>query len=113
MSQKVRTVDYVKLHVSHGKAKTLIITAIGTVPTAAWTNAHLVAFVYVMAPVDGIYDFDFVAQPPTGIPLDVVSVIPATLAWPDYPDDVKGVRIHSSTNFLEKPLSGAEPLSFP
>ena len=44
----------------------LLITATGQVPMPGWSNPELVPYIYIQAPPDGIYDFDFVGEPPRG-----------------------------------------------
>ncbi|MCR9255332.1 MAG: hypothetical protein NXI16_04475 [Alphaproteobacteria bacterium] len=88
------------------------VEAVGEVPTSGWTNAMLVPRVYVDPPADGIQDFDFVAEEPTGDVAQIVSEIPAQpFFFYDMPDWVVGVRVHGANNAVEEffPIGG-EPI---
>ena len=76
----------------------LRLCAVGTVPTAGWTKPTLKPVVYVQAPPDGIYDFDFEATPPSGIVIQRLTMVRAFKVWPNAPKSVKGVRIHGAKN---------------
>jgi hypothetical protein len=80
---------------------TLQIYVLGMVPTPCYGNARLEPFYYVNPPEDGIWDFSFVADNPGGICTQVITPITAVYYWPDYPQELKGVRIHTKTNKLE------------
>jgi hypothetical protein len=73
------------------------VSAIGKVPTTGWTHPDLAPWMYITPPKDGILDLDFVASPPTGIVLQVLTRISITKAFP-IPKWVLGVRVHTSTN---------------
>lgn len=76
----------------------LQIVASGIAPTSGWSNPQLVPYTYVQAPPDGIYDFDFMATPPQDIVAEVITPIRAQYIWPIFPQELSGVRIHTSTN---------------
>ncbi|MGC1304828.1 MAG: hypothetical protein WA840_20860 [Caulobacteraceae bacterium] len=76
-----------------------LIKAYGFVHTTGWTHAVLTPYVYVMPPRDGIWDFDFSAQPPSGISGPAVSEIEASLHWAAAPD-FRGARVHTKTNVV-------------
>lgn len=100
---KVDSVDTVELAILKSKPPKLSIGASGRVPTAGWSAPELVPFVYVQSPPDGIYDFDFVAQPPPpdNIVAQVVSSISASLVLEKIPSGLRGVRIHAASNKKE------------
>ena len=82
------------------------ISAWGWVPTSGWSHPDLTPWIYIVPPADGILDLDFVATPPTGLVLQVITKISVTKvmlvpAW------VIGVRVHSSTNAREALIAGA------
>jgi len=60
---------------------------------------------YIRPPADGILDLDVLAEPPTGIVLQALIKISVARSFP-VPRWVRGVRIHTSTNTMEKMLSG-------
>ena len=63
-------------------------------------------WMYIKPPADGILDLDFVAEPPSGLVLQVFCKIGVVKAFP-VPAWVRGVRVHSSTNSVEAKLKGA------
>jgi hypothetical protein len=79
---------------------TVRICARGLVPTGGWTNPQLRPVIYIQAPPNGIYDFDFVATPPSGIVPQVVLPIKAMRLWQPYPVKLKGVRVKSAGNSI-------------
>jgi len=86
----------------------LHLSAQGTVPTSGWSSPRLTARIYIEPPADGIQDFDFVAAPPTGPALEVLSPIATSIAtmvesW------FRGVRIHAKHNTLEPGVVPGEP----
>ena len=81
------------------------VCARGTVPTGGWTNAQLRPVIYVQAPPNGIYDFDFVATPPTGIVPQVITPIKAVRIWTPYPAGLHGVRVKSAGNSVTAMLN--------
>lgn len=101
MDAKIYSVDEVSFGYTASEPPALVVAARGRVPTSGWSNGRLAPRVYVSPPSDGIWDFDFIAKAPSGIALQVISVIesePLVLVPPFW---VKGVRIHSSTNEIE------------
>jgi hypothetical protein len=82
-----------------------VITAYGHVPTGGWTNPQLEQRVYVAPPVDGVIDFDFVAQPPGGLAPDIVLPISAHTGVIFLPPWAKGVRVNSASNSITKSFS--------
>ena len=78
---------------------TLLLAALGQVPTSGWSSPELAGRVYITPPEDGIWDFDFLAQAPAGMAADVVTPILAVQAS-DAPDWVKGVRVHAANGAI-------------
>jgi hypothetical protein len=75
----------------------LFVAAMGTVPTSGWSHGQLSPRYPLVPPEDGIWEFDFVADAPHGIVLDVVLPITAVTIQ-GCPDWVKGVRIIARDN---------------
>jgi hypothetical protein len=96
--EKILEVAEIELAVLESFPPKLRITASGTVPTGGWSNPKLDPYIYIQAPLDGIYDFNFVADPPEGVATQVISPIEATFIMENLTSDVKGVRIHASQN---------------
>jgi hypothetical protein len=76
----------------------LIIKTSGIVTSSGWKNPRLVPHSFDQLPPDGIYDFDFVAEPPSDISLPVVMPIEANLRLESMRDNLKGVRIHAQNS---------------
>ena len=105
MSKHVIKVANVDLSLLKSNPPTLVISSGGFVSTSGWTNGRLEPRFYIDFPADGIQDFDFVADPPLGMALQVISPIVATpVEWSDPPAALKGVRVHSQTNSVESML---------
>jgi len=107
--EKILEVTEVRLAILESFPLQLHISARGTVPTGGWSNPRLKPHVNVQAPPDGIYGFDFVADPPEGIVAQVVSPIEITDVWENLPEDVKGVRIHAAQNTKAALLNTVQP----
>jgi hypothetical protein len=103
--EKIMKVSSVKLQIWKSKPPMLEIDCQGVVTTTGWTNGQLAPYYYIMPPQDGIYEFDFVADPPKEMALQVLTPISARFVWPSFPEDLKGVRIYSKTNDIVAKLS--------
>ena len=110
MDAKVLTVDSVHLYVNKSNPPILVVQAQGTVNTSGWTNGRLVPWIYIERPKDGILDFDFIAQVPSGIVLHVISPIEGC-GQVVLEDWMKGARVHSSTNKVEALLSDKKSIA--
>lgn len=73
------------------------VSATGTVTSSGWTKPRLIPRIYVHPPLDGFMEFDFVAEPPTGIHLPVLQSVAAQAVTP-VPGWARGVRVISQTN---------------
>jgi hypothetical protein len=93
---RVYKVDSVDLTLEKSNPPNLVVAATGRVRTSGWTNARLV--MRGSGPKDGVYEFDFVARPPTGNALQVILPVVATHVIEKVGNDVKGVRVFSETN---------------
>lgn len=101
--RKILAVTDVRLAIFESDPPKLKISASGTVGSTGWKNAHLVPYRYFVAPLDGIWEFDFVAEDPstelgiiTSPTLTDIDVPP--YIWDSFPQtSVKGVRVYSST----------------
>jgi hypothetical protein len=100
MQAKILAINTVSLaNTSQGR---VVIASTGTVTTSGWGNAQLQPRIYLRPPVDGLWDWDFVADAPKGFVLQVISPIAAQTESLSAPDWFKGVRIHASTNAMEQ-----------
>lgn len=74
----------------------------GKVVTSGWTNPELFAWRYITAPEDGVQNFDFTAEEPSGITLQVISPISTSFHVPIDIENywgagkpLKGIRVHA------------------
>jgi hypothetical protein len=105
--EKILEVTEVKLAVLESFPPKLRIDALGKVPTGGWSNPRLKPHIHIQAPPDGIYGFDFVADPPAGPAVEIISPIEVTDIWENSPEGVKGVRIHAAQNSKTALVAGA------
>jgi hypothetical protein len=82
------------------------IDAQGKTSTPGWSGPRLSAVVYVQAPLDGIYDFNFVAEPPSGASAQVLTPISTQCVLEKMPKGFCGVRVHATSNTKEAVLDG-------
>lgn len=110
MQSRVFSVDRVHVEVLIGLPENppaMAISAEGWVPTSGWHHPDLAPWIYIDVPKDRILDLDFVASPPTGFVLQVLSKIAVAQAFP-VPAWVRGVRVHTSTNSIEALFANGE-----
>ncbi len=115
--RKVSKVGLVRLYRVKSEPPTLVILAIGQVPTVGWSYGALVPYVYDAPPPDGYWEFDFVATPPSGPAGDIITPVAAGYNWAHYPTDtVNGVTVYASQNSEKMPvveLAEGEEVPFP
>jgi len=101
----VSKIDHLKAHVVDFPLghSTIAIAAVGEVPTTGWTHPRLSPRFYIAPPADGVWDFDFVADAPTGIVAEVFTPLAGAFVSAA-PDWCRGVRVHAATNKLEQEL---------
>ena len=100
----VHDVRHLDAVIVDSKPKSLVVLAIGSWPFKAGNNPKLVPYVYVAFPGDGIWDFNFIAES-TGKPdSEVMAPITACYTWVDFPEKLKGIRVHTSSNKMEIPI---------
>ena len=98
MEEKILEVTKVTLVIQKTNPPRLVVNAKGTVSSGGWSNPQLNQIVHVMPPEDGIYQFDFVADAPSGSATQGVEEIEAEFVWVDFPEDLKGVKVNASLN---------------
>ena len=112
MSKHIMSVASVDISLMKSLPPILVIMSTGFVSTSGWQNGRLEPRFYIDFPADGIQDFDFVADPPEGMTLMVISGIAANpIEWENPPESLKGVRIHSQSNFVEAKIGSAKSFS--
>lgn len=111
MSVPVLSVEGIDLTMLKSNPQQLIVTANGTVPTLGWTNGELALREHI--PADGVYEFDFIATPPSGIVGQAIMPISASWHFESIPDDLTGVRVFAKQNSKEEHLIPVHPISTP
>ncbi|ABD06814.1 conserved hypothetical protein [Rhodopseudomonas palustris HaA2] len=113
--QRIMEVTSVDISLVKTKPPQILIVAHGTVPTSGWKTPELSPWFYVRPPDDGIQDFDFVAEEPGGIVLEVITTVVAETTIPRDPADywgpgqpLRGVRIHARGNAKEALLDTSD-----
>jgi hypothetical protein len=103
---RIMEVDEVDVRVFTLDAHDLFaVHARGRVPTTGWTNISLAPYLMSasessLAPLDGLWDFDFVGTVPTGIVAFMVLPFSADIVLPR-PTWLKGVRVYAKDNSKE------------
>jgi hypothetical protein len=77
------------------------IDATGNASTSGWSDAELSAVVNVRPPANGIYEYNFVAEPPSGISAQVLTPVSAQKALPKMPKGFRGIRVRAKSNNKE------------
>jgi hypothetical protein len=98
MEKKVYQVTEVTLTILKRKPLTLQINVKGETNTGGWSNPRLDPFIYIVPPPDGIYEFNFLAEAPTGPVTTAITPIETEYWWESFPDELKGVKIYAETN---------------
>jgi len=81
----------------------LSITVKGNTRTSGWKTGQLIPrFNQTHPAINGIYEFDFVAQIPNGITLQVIDPIVTNFVLTTIPQDLKKIIVYAETNHLEK-----------
>lgn len=112
MFNKVSSVTKVRVGILESKPAQIVVSADGEVPTSGWKNPELAAWAYIKPPEDGIQDFDFIAERPTGIVLPMITPISGSgTTWKL--DWMKGVRVHSASNGIVVMLEASECKAIP
>lgn len=100
MSERIFQIKEVELLILESFPPQLMINVSGFASTSGWTQPEL--RVDDNDPSDGVYEYEFVATPPRGIALQVLTPITASLHLGEIPQDFKGVKIHASSNSVEQ-----------
>jgi hypothetical protein len=110
----IYSVTSVRLSLNKKLPPDLIIEADGETRSNGWTNAELQPWIYLQPPPDGIWAFDFVAEPPSGPSNPVITPIQASpYVWEDLPSEVRGIRVHSETNSVTEHLKAKAGVGAP
>jgi hypothetical protein len=115
MKEKIYQAGDITLRILKSNPPQLMISAEGTASSLGFTNPQLIKV--KNSPNDGIYEFDFVATPPSKTAAQVLSPIAAFFVLSPMPDDFRGVKINARNNSSEKsmvvqPIFEAAPQTF-
>ncbi|WP_459558379.1 hypothetical protein [Lacunimicrobium album] len=97
------------------KDDTATIIAKGTVTSGGWTNPDIHAVTYIQPPPDGIWDYIFTAQRPTGIVTMALAPIETSPITIESAKSKKGIRVTTNENsftlrFLQESQSLPKPV---
>jgi hypothetical protein len=87
----------------------LFVVAVGDVPTTGWSRPVLSPVIYIAPPADGIWDFNFLADPPGGVAGDAIMPIAGSYIG-RAPKWLRGVRIHAAKNELQAAVTQLKPI---
>jgi hypothetical protein len=104
--KKILKITEIELIILKKNPPALSIICKGQVDSGGWSNGKLVPYFYIYPPVNGIYEFDFIADEPSGPVTTVISDITTEeYLWDNFPSDLKGVKIYASSNSKTKKLA--------
>lgn len=112
MQKKTYLVEDVRITILKSNPPILHIMSWGYVPSSGWKDPKLIPYVYIQPPPDGMWEFDFVAEAPTGIVLTALFPVAAEYEWKGDLSRVKGFRVHASSNAKERLITDAEQFAF-
>jgi len=106
VTEEVYSVDTVCFSINKCNPPQIIVQATGMANSSGWSGGTLEAAQYIEPPQDGIQDFTFFAEPPSGIVLWVMTPIAGVggieqFGW------VKGVRVTASGKSIVSMLDDA------
>ena len=109
MGKAIAEVASVDLYMTKSNPPKYILEARGKVSTSGWSSPRLEPRMYIGGtPPDGVYGFDFVADPPDGAALMVV--LPVTAVFQidgPLPASINGFRVSSANNDIAVELEGS------
>ncbi len=101
---RIYSVSSVSLDVLDTDPHQLLITAIGQVVSSGWSGPELTDLSTVEPPPDGLLNFDFSAEPPSGVWRPALYPIVVQRLWEGDLSRVRGVRVYGSSNTREQTL---------
>lgn len=110
--QKIFEVTTLHLSLLESLPPQLKIDAEGNAREGGWLNPQLVPHEYTAPPADGIYEFDFKAQPPSEAAIQVITPVKASFTMNPMPDSLIGVKIYAKENNVIAMLEQSAPAAF-
>lgn len=110
--QQVHEVTAIQLSVLESLPQQLKIDAEGNARSGGWSNPQLVPYEYIAPPADGIYEFDFKAQPPADFATQAITPIKTGYTMNPLPENLKGVKIYAEQNNAVAMLEQSAPTAF-
>lgn len=98
---KINRIEKIEIELLKSNPPTINFKVTGMAPTGGWSGPELLAHEYTTPPQDGIQEFEFVAEPPTNIVKQVLTLITANHVFDPRPSWVRGIRIYASSNNVE------------
>lgn len=100
----IKKVVSVDVKIQESDPPTLVVTAVGQVPTGGFSGVKLTRVTYIMPPKDGIQEYTFTAVPPDGPATQALSKVTGVDRWTGYNTAapwLKGVRVGGVTKLLK------------
>ena len=92
------------IRLTNQSKRELHIKAIGFGKAITCSKQTLNLYPVENQPADGIYEFEFVGSAPANFGSDKMERLFVSFVWPDYPRDLRGIRIHAGNNSILKLL---------
>lgn len=105
--KKVIFITDVRLSLLQTQPPTLIVKALGKVPSTGWTDARLVPCTGKAH--RGFYSFDLVADSPDQTLFTSGLTVEAELHWLGFPDNLAGVKVFALDNSRQKQKPRSNP----
>ena len=106
---KVFQVTSIDVSILESYPPQLNIVGAGNTRTSGWLIPQLVPYEYVAPPADGIYEFDFKAQPRAGIATPTTIPIKTSHTML-LPNNLRGVKIYAEENNMVALLEANDPI---
>jgi hypothetical protein len=108
MTVRLLSIENVQLTLSKSNPPTLVVIANGRAATPGYTNIRLGILEGELSP-DGIFDLEFVGEPPGGIVPQVVVPAHANLIIERDVERIVGVMVHARTNSITALVGASGP----
>jgi hypothetical protein len=109
--QNIYEVTTLNLSILESSPPQLKVDAEGNAREGGWIKIQLVPHEYSTPPADadGIYEFDFKAQPPSNAAIQVITPVEASYTINPMPESLVGVKIYAENNEIIAMLEQSAP----